>query len=242
MKPCYALLACDVFRDELTALGGATPPWHHIEYLEMGLHDRPDELRQKLQATITRLEADANVEAIVLAYGRCGNGLLGIRAGRCPLVLPQAHDCISILLGGTEPHDALLRENPGTYFYSPGWVREKRVPGPDREAYVREMYRARYADDPEMVDDLVEADAGAFAHNNCAAYVDLTNDQKAENYCKDCARHLQWAYKRLPGDPTLLRDLLTGDWDESRYLHVAPGHSIATDDQSRLISQAPCQP
>ena len=113
------------------------------------------------------------MEAIVLAYGRCGNGLLGVRAGRVPLILPQAHDCISILLGGKERHDALLRENPGTYFYSPGWVRERRVPGPDREAYLRELYHERFEDDPEMIDDLVEADQEMFAHHNCAAYVSV---------------------------------------------------------------------
>jgi hypothetical protein len=234
----YALIACDVFQEELTALGGATPPWHSIEYLEMGLHDQPDELRRQIQALITRVEADPAVATIVLAYGLCGNGLLGIEAGRCPIILPRAHDCISVLLGGIEPHSALLKENPGTYFYSPGWVRAKRVPGPHREAYVREMYRERYADDPEMIDDLVEADADAFAHHNCAAYVDLTDNQKAENYCQDCARHLDWQFKRLEGDPSMLQDLLAENWDDARYLNVPPGHSIAMGEGSRLISRA----
>jgi len=234
----YSLIACDVFQEELTMLGGTSPPWHSIEYLEMGLHDQPNELRRQVQAVITRLEADPVVDTIVLAYGLCGNGLLGIEAGgRCPLILPRAHDCISILLGGIEPHSAILKENPGTYFYSPGWVRAKRVPGPDREAYVREIYDARYPDDPEMVDDLVEADAGVFAHHNCAAYVDLTDNQKAEHYCQDCARHLDWQFKRLKGDPSMLQDLISGNWDDARYLNVPPGHSIAMGEGSHLISK-----
>ena len=233
----YALLACDVFQEELTAFAGKHPPWHRIEYLEMGLHDQPDHLRAEVQAAITRLEDDPEVEVILLAYGLCGNGLLGIRAVRCPLILPRAHDCISILLGGMEPHSALLKENPGTYFYSPGWVRGKRVPGPDREAHLRKVYDARYPDDEDMVDDLVEADAYAFAHHNCAAYVDLTANTKAENYCKDCAKHLGWQFKRLKGDPSMLRNLLKGDWSPDRYLTIPPGHHVALEGHSLLISE-----
>jgi hypothetical protein len=237
MPPKYALLACDVFKEELTTFGGDSPPWHCIEYLEMGLHDQPNNLRVEVQAAIARLEADPDVEVIILAYGLCGNGLLGIRAERCPLILPRAHDCVSILLGGMEPHSALLKENPGTYFYSPGWVRGKRVPGPDREAHIRNVYGARYPDDEEMVDDLVEADADAFAHHNCAAYVDLTANTDAENYCKGCAKHLGWQFKRLKGDPSMLQNLLKGDWAADRYLTVSPGHHVAIEGQSNLISE-----
>ena len=238
MSTTYALIACDVFQEELSALGGENPPWQRIDYLEMGLHDRPDDLRRQIQARITGIEADPGIHTIVLAYGLCGNGLLRIRAGRCPLVLPRAHDCISILLGGPEPHNKILQANPGTYFYSPGWVRAKRVPGPDRGDYVRELYAERYPDDPEMVEELIEMDAEAFAHHSCAAYVDLTENQKAENYCRDCARHLGWEFKRLKGDPALLRDLLRGDWDERRYLTVPPGAEIRMGTDAQLTSES----
>lgn len=233
----YALIACDVFQEELTALGGESPPWYRIEYLEMGLHDQPDNLRKEVQAAIARLENDPEIGVVLFAYGTCGNGLIGITAARCPLILPRAHDCISILLGGIDPHNAVLKENPGTYFYSPGWVRGKRVPGPDREAHIREIYGERYPDDEEMVDDLVEADSDTFAHHNCAAYVDLTQNADAENYCKDCAQHLGWQYRRLNGDASMLKDLLREDWDESRFLTVPPGHTIFTNSQSELSSR-----
>lgn len=237
MKTNYALLACDVFKEELVAFGGAKPPWVRAEYLEMGLHDQPDKLRVEVQAAIARLEVDPKIEYVVLAYGLCGNGLLGIQAERCPLVLPRAHDCVSILLGGMESHSAVLKENSGTYFYTPGWVRGKRVPGPDREAYLREIYGGRYPDDEEMVDDLVEADASTFVHHNCAAYVDVTANAGAENYCKDCAKHLGWNFRRLKGDPSMLRNLITGDWTADRYLIIQPGHQIALEGTCTLISE-----
>jgi hypothetical protein len=219
-------VACDVFQDELTMLAGDSQPWRAAEYLEMGLHDRPDELRLAVQAAVDRFDRLEDLEAIVLAYGLCGNGLVGIRAGRCPLVLPRDHDCISVLLGGAARHQAILKANPGTYFFSPGWIRGKRVPGPDREAHLRACYAERYSDDEELIGDLVEADQDTFAHYNCASYVDLTNDACARKYCQRCASWLGWSYRRLEGDPSILRDLLLGTWDEARYLIVPAGKAI----------------
>jgi uncharacterized 2Fe-2S/4Fe-4S cluster protein (DUF4445 family) len=235
----FAVIACDVFKEELSSLSGTQPPWQRIEWLEMGLHDQPDALRKKVQAVIDAWDALDGFDAIVLGYGLCGNGLIGIRARSKILVLPRGHDCISILLGGPAAHDAVLKENPGTYFYSPGWIRNRRVPGPDREDYLRAEYNRRYPDDPEYIDDLIEADTMAFSHHNCAAYVDLTQNAEAENYCKNCARHLGWKFRKLSGEPGLLRDLLSGSWDEGRFLIVPTGHSIVRSSGEELVSAAP---
>ena len=238
--PSYALLACEVFADEIAALVGEPAPWRAVAWLEMGLHDHPDRLRAAIQTNITGLEADPAIEAIALAYGRCGNGLLGVRAGRVPLVLPQAHDCISILLGGVDRHNALLRENPGTYFYSPGWVREKRVPGPDRETYLRTLYGERYADDEEMIDDLVEADREMFAHNDCAAYASIIDAPEARAYCRGCAHHLGWKHREPDCDTGFFQALLFGQWeDPGRFLHIAPGQAIGADSNGRLCAETP---
>ena len=218
-------------------MGGGPGAWGAVEYLEMGLHDQPDVLRQEVQATINRLEENPLLDTVLLLYGVCGNGLIGIRSSRCRLVLPRAHDCVSILLGGPKVHEAILKENPGTYFYSPGWVRGKRVPGPDRDAHLRKFYGERYPDDEEMLEDLIEADQETFAHHNCAAYVDVTNNPQAESYCQGCASSLGWKYQRLAGDPSLIKDLFAGNWEASRFLVVEPGEAIESvlDGHSRGI-------
>lgn len=236
VPPAFALIACDVFTEEMDALYPVNKPWRLSVLLEMGLHDDPDRLRDSVQAAIASAEADPAIEAIALAYGRCGNGLVGLRAGRCPLVLPQAHDCISILLGGPERHASVLRENPGTYFYSPGWVCGRRVPGPDRERYLRELYGRRYGDDEEMLEELIDADREAYAHHNCAAYVSIIDRPDTERYCKGCAAHLDWEYRKLEGDPSFLRALFSGAWDGPRFLRVPPGYEIAANAEGRLIA------
>ncbi len=223
-----ALLACDVFEEETAAILEAhTVRPRIVRFLEMGLHDRPDQLRAEISREIEAIEKDEQVETILLLYALCGNGLVGVRANRCRLVLPRAHDCLSILLGSPERHSQVLADHPATYFYSPGWIRGKRVPGPDREAYLREEYGARFEDDPEMVDELIEADAAFFDHHDRAVYVDVTGNQEAREYCRGCARHLGWSFVEMAGDSSLLRGLFAGDWDPGRYLIVEPGQRIA---------------
>jgi len=232
-----AVLACDVFREELETFAGEEPPWSDIRYLEMGLHDRPDALRREVQRNIGELDARlGSGGTILLAYALCGNGLLGVRAGTSRLVLPRAHDCISVLLGDGRRHRGLLHEEPGTYFYSPGWIRGGRVPGPDRPAWVRAFYRERF-DDPERVEELVEADAETFEHYKRAAYVDITGNAAARRYCEGCARHLGWEFRRLEGDPDFFRSLLRGPWEAARFLIVEPGGEIAPAGDARVVEE-----
>lgn len=230
-----AVLACDVFSEELESFSADLGQWAAIEYLEMGLHDRPDELRVEVQKAIGRLQDLDGVQNILLFYGNCGNGLIGVRAERCKLVIPKAHDCISILLGSADKHQSVLKDNPGTYFYSPGWIRGRRVPGPDRESHLRELYAERYGDDEEMIDDLVDADREAYAHHNCAAYVDVTWNTEAQAYCQKCATGLGWEFKRLEGDASVLKNLINGNWSEEQFLIVTPGQRIAATADGSLL-------
>lgn len=238
----FGLVACEVFEEEIAHLRS-----HHREqdrigpsvWLEMGLHDRPDHLREEVRKAILQIEKEERLEKILLAYGLCGNGLAGVQAGRCPLVMPRAHDCISVFLGSAARHAEVLRKNPGTYFYSPGWIRGRRVPGPDRETWLREVYGERYRDDPEMIEELIDADREAFEHHGCAAYVDLTDNKEAEGYCKNCARHLGWEYERLQGDAAFLRDLLFGPHEEARFVVVSPGGVLRLDLSEKIPSQIP---
>lgn len=229
-----AIIACDVFLDELALLLPADK-LAGVQWLEMGLHDHPDRLRASVAELIERIERQQpHTDTILLVYGLCGNGLAGLKAGRCRLVIPRAHDCISILLGSPEKHAAVLKQNPGTYFYSPGWIRGKRVPGPDRHAYLKELYSERYPDDAEMVDELIEMDDEAFAHHSCAAYVDITGNTGARSYCQQCALHQGWEFKPLAGDPAFLRELLQGPWAQPRFAVADSGQVLKVDREGLL--------
>lgn len=205
----------------------------------MGLHDHPAGLRGRLADAIAEAEADLRVEAVVLVYGLCGLALVDLKPQRCLLVVPRAHDCITLFLGSKERYAAWMQSQPGTYWYAPGWNRERRVPGPDREAHLRAKYAGKF--EPEDIDALVAMDRESFAHHNHAAYVDhgLPGDGDHRRYAEQCADSLGWRFAPQAGDPRLLRDLLHGPWDAERFLVVEPGHRIAFSADTAIVKTVP---
>ena len=58
-------------------------------------------MQERLQDAVIRSDK-AGYEAILFGYALCGNGLLGLTAFTVPLVIPRAHDCITLLLGSRQ--------------------------------------------------------------------------------------------------------------------------------------------
>jgi hypothetical protein len=234
-----AVIACRVLETEIAELTqGAT----HIvrrELFEIGLHDQPTSLNAKLTAAIGRAEDDSAVSQVVLVYGLCGLALVDLAPRRCPLIVPRAHDCVTLFLGSKERYADHMREDPGTYWYSPGWNREKRVPGPEREAKLRAEYTAKFgAEDAEA---LLDMERAAFAQHSSVGYTDLglPGDDEHRLYAEKCAKSLGWRFQSYKGDATLLRDLLYGPWDSERFLIVNPGERIAHSVDASIVKAVP---
>jgi len=238
-QPAVALIACRVLESEIAALAqGAT----HIvrrEFFEIGLHDQPTGLRSLLAGAIGRAEDDPAVQQVVLVYGLCGLALMDLAPRRCPLVVARAHDCITLFLGSKERYAAQMRDEPGTYWYSPGWNRALRVPGPEREAKLRAEYTAKFG--AEEAEALLEMERSAFAQHTTAGYTDLglPGDDENRRYAERCARALGWRFQDQAGDATLLRDLLHGPWDNERFLTVQPGERIAHTADASIVKAVP---
>jgi hypothetical protein len=154
-------------------------------------------------------------------------------------VVPRAHDCITLYLGSKERYAAQMRDEPGTYWYSPGWNRARRVPDPEREAMLRAEYTAKFG--AEEAEALLEAEREAFAQHTTAGYTDLglPGDDEDRRYAEECAKSLGWRFQRHEGDATLLRDLLHGPWDGDRFLVVQPGERIAHAADARIVKAVP---
>jgi hypothetical protein len=234
-----ALVACRVLEAEIAAvLRGA----RHVvrrEYFDIGLHDQPGVLRARLAGGIERAEADLSIDTVVLVYGLCGLALVDLAPRRRPLVVPRAHDCLTLFLGSRERYTACMRDEPGTYWYSPGWNRERRVAGPDREAKLRGDYTALVG--AEEAEALLQMERETLSRYTTAGYTDLRlpGDDEQRCYAERCAGAQGWRFQHHPGDPTLLRDLLFGAWDDDRFLVVQPGQRIAHSVGDRIIEAVP---
>lgn len=90
-------------------------------FLEQGLHRTPDLLRTTLQESINKLETDGFRGTIIIGYGLCGNGVVGVKAKYSELVIAKADDCIALLFGSRHRHEQdKIKGN--AYYFSPGWV------------------------------------------------------------------------------------------------------------------------
>ena len=241
MKPPapIALIACEVFKSEIELVAAGAEHIVEKQFFEIGLHDRPNEMRVALQEVVSEIDLRDDIEAIVLAYGLCGCGTAGLQASRHPLVIPRAHDCITVFLGSKELYASRQAACPGCYHYTPGWNLARRVPGPERLAALREDFAKQF--DPEDVDFLLENEHAMWASYHTSTFIDLGTPEadREAAYTQQCADWLGWKFEHLKGDPALLHDLLWGPWDDGRYQIVRPGFKLAHSATDAVMRSEP---
>ena len=229
------MITCAVLELEFAHFAADLDHIVHIRTLAQGLHNDPPELRRQLQLAIDCVEQHTPAEVIVLGYGLCSRGTEGVRAARCRLVIPRAHDCITVLLGCKDRYAEYVERCPGAYWYSPGWNKHHVPPGPDRYEQLYRAYCEKYGRDNAQY--LMETEQHWFSTYSRAAYVDLGVGATEEDiqYTQSCAKWLGWEFDRQRGDPELLKALLQGPWDSRRFVVLAPGQTFAMTGDDRVI-------
>ncbi|MDR2674826.1 MAG: DUF1638 domain-containing protein [Opitutaceae bacterium] len=233
--PPTAVVSCAVLEDEVRAFAAGLPHITDLAFLPQGLHNEPRRLNASVAAAVAGIEAGGRAEAIALVYGVCSRGIEAIPLRRCRLVVPRAHDCITLFLGSKERYQRFQQENPAIYWYSPGWNKCHAAPGPDRFARLRADFLKKFPEDE--ADYLIEMERELHAHYTTAAYVDVGIGDAAANiaYTRRCACWMGWDFQRVQGDPRLLRDLLAGHWDDDRFLVVQPRQFVRLSIDDRVI-------
>ena len=234
-----AVVTCAVLEDEITQLAGNVDHIVHIELMEQGLHNEPDRLTSEVQAMVERIETEKpEVDAIVLGYGLCSRGTEGVSPQRCKLVIPRAHDCLTLLLGSKERYTEYVAKHPGTYWHSPGWNRHHTPPGKERYEAAYRRYAEEFGED--NAEYLMEMEQNWFKSYDRATFVELgAGDVKGElEHTKQCADWLGWNFDHQRGDTRLLNALLTGDWNEEDFVVLEPGQTIRMTDDERVIEAA----
>lgn len=222
------LIACEVFRPELERLLGVDSDRFDVTYVEQGLHETPDSLRQKVQEEVERLEA-LGAQRILLAYGLCGRGLSGVTPKTSVLILPQAHDCIPVLLGTTQTQANECALGGSTYWLSPGWLKyPQSLFFRNREERYQD-YKERYGDESAAY--LIEMESLWLKNytNVCLIHwAGWKNDAALLEESKAIARDAELPFRMLPGKPDILQALLEGG-EDSRFLHIHPGYTLDID-------------
>ena len=95
------LIACAVISRECYHCAAVSDNIIDIRILDKDLHDMGErKMSAILQDAIDAVDTE-KYDAILLGYGLCNNGVRGLRS-TLPLVIPRAHDCITLLLGSKD--------------------------------------------------------------------------------------------------------------------------------------------
>lgn len=205
------LVACKTLEQELLAAMAQTGCRYPILWLEAGLHNWPDKLRARIQAL---LDSCTGYDTVLLAMSFCGNSVVGLQAHNFRLVIPRSDDCITLLLGSLSRRQSLK----GAYFLTEGWLRGERN--------IWEEYRlclARYGE--KRGKDIF---AELLAHYTHLILVDTGcfHREALEPQVKQIAAALGLEYGCQPGTLGHLQQLLTGPWEEDRFVIADPHTSV----------------
>ena len=242
-------LTCEVLARSVYLCAARSPHIVDIRLNRRGLHDDPPNLRMILQAQID--EVGPPYDAVVLAYGLCGGATAGLRAGTIPLVVPRAHDCITLFLGSRDRYSAEFLGHPGTYWYVQDYLERS----DDKSAFggvgavsdaasqaTYEEYVEKYGEDNAAY--LMEALGAWRSHYDRAAYVDMGVADAAaaglaESRARDDAERRGWAFEKLAGELILIKRLIDAEWREEDMLVVAPGEQLAMSYDEGVIRAVP---
>lgn len=240
------LIACKVISREIGLLSAQSKNTIDITTLRQGLHNEPEKLREALQREIDLIDRHDDIhscnnpgsvfDAILLGYGLCSNGVVGVSSKKYPIVIPRAHDCATLFLGSKERYKAIFDEKSGgVYWYTPGWIENTPMPSAESEAEKRELYNERYGE--ENADYLIETEREWLKNYHCLAYVETPGICAGEcrAFTKRAAAYFGLDYAEYDGSLNLLQALLEGDWDAERFLILPPGASAEPSYDSNIV-------
>jgi len=220
------VVGCAVLERELELCASRSKNDIDLLFLEQGLHDTPEELRRRAHQAIDQTEQQ-DVDAIILGYGLCCRGTVGLHASKTRLVIPRGHDCITLLLGSKEKYRQYFDSHPGVYWYSTGWIKHNDQPSRSRYQRVLAEYIAKYGQD--NAEYLMQTEQSWTTNYELATYIDWGWPEAAEqkDFTRCCAKEMGWTYDEFIGDSGLLQRVLDGDWRPEEVLVLEPGEMVA---------------
>jgi hypothetical protein len=123
----YIALTCEALARCVYTAAATVPPTISVKLYHQGLHNTPKVLHTTLQEQIDSIQP-GECDGILLVYGMCGMSTVGLTTRHTPLVIPRAHDCITLYLGSRERYQQEFEAHPGTYWYSLDFL-ERSDPG-----------------------------------------------------------------------------------------------------------------
>ena len=241
------VIACEIAVRELYYAAARARNLIDLEFLTQGHHDTPASGRAQIQQRIDAVPA-GKYDAIILGYGLCSNILAGLSTAHTRLVIPRAHDCITFFLGSKERYQQCFAERPGTYYYTSGWLECAKRRGEKGATWggmslpasanlslkaTYEQWAQKYGE--EQAEYLLEEMSRwtkSYTHGTLIDF-EFFKELRLSEQVQQICREKGWQYDEIPGDMSLFRRLLDGEWED--FLVVQPGQKVAASFDERVI-------
>lgn len=215
-KKNRVLIACSMVEDELNQVLTETSFDGAIIWMDRGLHNTPERLKEALQDEINR---HSSADEILLTFGLCGNGTDGICSQTSTLIIPRFDDCLNMLLcTGKRCRRGLTR--PDSIYMTAGWTK-------DREAILGQYETLKEKYDEETCEIILET---MYEHYQSISVIDTGAYELPPvlSYAEKAAELLDLNVGTVSGTVRILQQLVTGDWDEN-FIILPPMKTLCFD-------------
>lgn len=243
------VIACEIAVRELQYAAARSKNLVDLEFLNQGHHDTPISGREEIQQRIDAVPA-GKYEAIALGYGLCSNILAGLKSEHTPMVVPRAHDCITLFLGSNERYQQFFSARPGTYYYTSGWLECATRRGNkgltwggaslpansslNLQATYQQWVQKYGEDQAKYLLEEISRWTEAYSHGSLIDFDFLKHLDLPQQVRKICADK-GWTYDQIPGDLSLFQRMLDGPWPEQDFLVLKPGQKVVATFDERII-------
>ena len=243
------VIACEIAVRELQYAAARSKNLVDLEFLNQGHHDTPISGREEIQQRIDAVPA-GKYEAIALGYGLCSSILAGLKAPHTKLVVPRAHDCITLFLGSKERYQQLFSARPGTYYYTSGWLECAARRGNkgsiwggaslpansslNLQATYQQWVQKYGEDQAKYLLEEMGRWTEAYSHGSLIDFDFLKHLDLSQQVRKICAEK-GWTYDEIAGDLSLFQRMLDGPWPEQDFLVLKPGQKVVATFDERII-------
>jgi len=157
---------------------------------------------------------------IILSYGLCSNGIVGVKSKSHCIVIPRVHDCITLFLGSWDRYMEEHKKEPGTYYLTQGWIEEGKSP-----LRIYQEYCQRY--DQETAEWVIKEELKNYTR---IALVDpgMGLSDSHREHAKENAQFLNLRYEEIKGSLEFFKKIVRGRWGHD-FIILKPGEEITQE-------------
>ncbi|MGM0431708.1 MAG: DUF1638 domain-containing protein [Spirochaetota bacterium] len=212
-------IVCDTILVECRSL---IPDDVTVVKLPFALHSTPEKLQQKLQEEIDAIPGEG--AHILIGFGLCSNGAVGLSSKRHWLYLPKVHDCIALFSGSQERFHEITDSELGTLYMTKRFMENEQghYHLMEYDAYVQ-----RYGEE------LAHTYIGMLLNSYTRGMLIESGEYDIQPYRnmaqRFCTQH-DLRFEQISADLTLVEQLFAANVSDDRIICKEPGESVELDD------------